>query len=90
MIEFPPAIEFALRMFAFGGVVWVVLWLTNRVEFFARPMDRLYRWVWRLPECRAGHCYCRRGCVCMVVCESPCQLYLDGLTCECKRKRWCE
>lgn len=32
-------------------------------------LDRLYRWFWQVPECRPGHCYCRRSCECMVLPE---------------------
>ncbi|MDY0955680.1 hypothetical protein SOM22_13970 [Stenotrophomonas rhizophila] len=29
----------------------------------AVPLDRAYRWLWRLPECKPGHCCCRRTCI---------------------------
>ena len=32
-------------------------------------LDRLYRWLWRVPECRPGACYCRRSCALMVLPE---------------------
>ena len=35
-------------------------------SWFALPLDRAYRWLWRLPECKPGHCYCRRTCICLI------------------------
>ena len=43
------------------GGLWGVLsaWL-------ALPLDRAYRWFWRLPECKPGCCCCRRTCICLI------------------------
>ncbi len=32
----------------------------------ARLLDKLYQRLWRLPDCTAGNCYCRRTCECIV------------------------
>lgn len=29
-------------------------------------LDRLYRWVWRVPACGPDGCYCRRTCSWMI------------------------
>lgn len=34
-------------------------------------LDRIYRWIWCLPHCKPGHCYCRRTCVCITQDEVP-------------------
>lgn len=29
-------------------------------------LDCLYRWVFCLPVCTPGSCYCRRTCICLI------------------------
>lgn len=43
-----------------GGLWGVLSW------WLALPLDRAYRWLWRLPECKPGRCYCRRTCICLM------------------------
>ena len=33
---------------------------------FADVLDLAYRWLWRLPECTPGDCFCRRTCLHMI------------------------
>lgn len=35
-------------------------------SWLALPLDRAYRWLLRLPECKPGRCYCRRTCICLI------------------------
>lgn len=35
-------------------------------SWLALPLDRAYRWLWQLPECKPGRCYCRRTCLCLI------------------------
>lgn len=46
---------------ALVGGVWGVL-----CSWLALPLDRLYRWVYQLPECKPGRCCCRRTCICLI------------------------
>lgn len=48
-------------VWGFVGGVWGVL-----CSWLALPLDRLYRWLYRLPECKPGRCCCRRTCICLI------------------------
>lgn len=36
------------------------------VQEMSAFLDRLYRWLFRLPVCIPGHCYCRRTCISLI------------------------
>lgn len=41
------------------------------MKSLAEIIDGLYAWLWRVPSCTPGNCYCRRTCECIVMDEEP-------------------
>ncbi len=55
---------FALFVTSLLAGIYVFLRLLR--AYYRYRLDTLYLWVWRLPRCQPGHCYCRRACICLI------------------------